>query len=346
MLHFDSDYMAGAHPAIIERLAATNLEMTPGYGTDSYTENACALLSDATGNHLSSVYLLIGGTQTNSTVIGALLRGPEAVIAPDTGHISIHEAGAIEATGHKVLTIPSDKGKITAAQIEQYMKDFNADDTWEHMAIPAMVYISFPTEFGTLYSLGELEAIADTCRRFSLKLYLDGARLAYGLASKWCDVTIKDLGRLCDAFYVGGTKAGTLFGEAVVIKHPDYAPHFFTHIKRSGALLAKGRLLGLQFETMFASGFKLFLECGRTGVERALALRAAFEAKGFQPAIDSPTNQQFFTLPNAVIDKIAKSATFEYWGPRGKESSTVRFVTSWATKEEDIASLAKVIPIA
>ena len=344
MLHFDSDYMAGAHPRIIERLAATNLEETPGYGTDKYTENACALLADATGNHLSAVHLLMGGTQTNATVIGAMLRGPEAVISPDTGHISVHEAGAIEATGHKVLTLPAKEGKITADQIEHYMTDFNADDTWEHMSIPAMVYISYPTEYGTVYSLKELEAISDVCRRFSLKLYLDGARLAYGLACNGCDVTIKDLGRLCDAFYIGGTKAGTLFGEAVVINHREYAPHFFTHIKRSGALLAKGRLLGLQFETMFADGFKLYLECGRTGVERAMELRAAFESKGYKPAIDSPTNQQFFTLPNTVIDEIAKSATFEYWGPRGKESSTVRFVTSWATTEEAVTQLAALIP--
>jgi len=341
MLHFDSDYMAGAHPRIMERLMETNLELTPGYGTDIYTQNACALIQEALGNHFAEIHFLAGGTQANATVIGGILRGPEAVIAVDSGHINVHEAGAIEATGHKVITIPGKEGKMMASDLEDYLSSFFADDTWQHMAIPAMVYITFPTEFGTIYTLEELEAISNVCKRYSLKLYLDGARLGYGLAARNNNVTIKDISRLCDAFYIGGTKVGTLFGEAVVLKHKELAPNFFSYIKRSGALLAKGRLAGIQFETMFTDG--LYMECGRNGVERAQELRAAFEAKGYKPVIDSPTNQQFFCLPNELIDRLMKDASFEYWGPRGKESSEVRFVASWATAKEDIEQLAALL---
>ncbi|MBR4782934.1 MAG: low specificity L-threonine aldolase [Bacteroidaceae bacterium] len=344
MLHFDSDYMEGAHPAIMERLLQTNLEQTPGYETDIYSNSVREMVRTAVGNHFADVHLLVGGTQANATVINALLRGAEAVIAADTGHINVHEAGAIEATGHKVITLPGKLGKLDAGDLESCLHDFYEDDTWMHMSLPAMVYISFPTEYGTLYTLKELEAISDVCHRYSIKLYMDGARMGYGLAAKGCDITIKDIYRLCDAFYIGGTKVGALFGEAVVLKNKDLAPHFYTDIKRSGAMLAKGRLLGLQFETLFVDNFKLYMECGRNAVDRAMELRAAFESKGYEPAIDSPTNQQFFALPNAVIDQLAESATFEYWGPRGAESSTVRFVTSWATKPEDIAALAAVIP--
>lgn len=344
MVHFDSDYMEGAHPAIMQRLCETNLEKTPGYGTDRFSTRARELVREAVGNHFAAVHFLVGGTQTNATVVSALLWGAEAVIAADTGHINVHEAGAIEGTGHKIITVPGKDGKITAEQVEECLHGFYDDETWMHMAIPSMVYISYPTEFGTLYSLKELEAISDVCRRFSVKLYVDGARLGYGLASKECDITIKDLYRLCDAFYIGGTKVGTLIGEAVVLKNKDLNPHFSTDIKRGGAMLAKGRLLGLQFETMFADNFKLYLECGRNGVDRALELRAAFEAKGWKPCVDSPTNQQFFQLPNTVIDKLTEYATFELWGPRGNEQSTVRFVTNWATKPEEIAELAAAIP--
>jgi threonine aldolase len=344
MLHFDSDYMEGAAPAIMERLCNTNLEQTPGYGTDKYSNNARQLVRSAVGNHFADVHFLVGGTQTNASIIGALLRGAEAVVAAETGHISVHEAGAVEATGHKVITLPGKEGKLEADKLESYLHDFYEDDTWQHMALPALVYISFPTEFGTVYSLKELEAISSVCHRYSVKLFADGARLGYALAAKGCDVTIKDLYRLCDAFYIGGTKVGAMFGEVLVLKNKDLAPHFYTDSKRFGAMLAKGRLLGLQFETLFADDFKLYKECGRNGVEKAMELRAAFEAKGYRPAIDSHTNQQFFTLPNTVIDTIAKGATFEYWGPRGAESSTVRFVTNWATTSEAVAQLAALIP--
>jgi len=341
MLHFDSDYMEGAHPKVMERLLNTNLEQTPGYGSDTYTQRAKALIREAIGNPDADIHFLVGGTQTNAAVIGGLLRGSEAVIASDNGHINVHEAGAIEATGHKVIALPGSEGKITADQIDHYLTAFFADDTWEHMAIPALVYLSFPTEFGTLYSLAELEAIAAVCRKHSVKLFIDGARLGYGLAARGNDVTLKDLARLCDVFYIGGTKVGTMFGEAVVLRSKELVPHFFSYIKRSGALLAKGRLLGLQFETMFTDN--LYLECGRNGVERAMELKSVFEQAGYRTAVESSTNQQFFTLPNTLIDKLMEHMTFEYWGPRGTESSTVRFVTNWATGAETISKLKSLL---
>lgn len=344
MIRFDSDYMEGAHPRIMERLAQTNLEQTPGYGTDPYCENARARIKAELGNHFADIHFLMGGTQTNTTLIGALLRGSEAVIAVQSAHIGVHEAGAIEATGHKVITLPSENGKLCASALEDYLTEFFKDDTWRHMAIPALVYLSFPTELGTIYTLKELEAIVSVCKRYSLKLYIDGARLAYGLAAKGNDVTLKDLARLCDAFYIGGTKVGTLFGEALVLKSRSLIPNFFSYIKRSGAMLAKGRLLGVQFETMFTDG--LYLECGRIGVQMAMELKAAFVAAGFAPVIDSPTNQQFLELPNTLIDKLKEHASFEYWGARGKESSTVRFVTGWATTKESISELKSLLATA
>lgn len=341
MLHFDSDYMEGAHPRILERLCQTNLDQNSGYGTDSHTERAKELIRAHLGNEAADIHFLVGGTQTNATVIGAVLHGADAVLTVDTGHINVHEAGAIEATGHKVITLPGKDGKLAAADLEDYLRGFHSDETWQHMSIPAMVYISFPTEYGTLYSLRELEDISDVCKRYSLKLYMDGARLGYGLVAKGNDVSIKDIARLCDAFYIGGTKVGALFGEAVVLRNDKLIPHFFSYVKRIGAMLAKGRLLGIQFETMFTDG--LYYECARIGVERAMALRAAFEAKGYKPLIDSPTNQQFFELPNREIEHLQKYATFELWGPRGQESSVARFVTNWATTENAIEQLAAVI---
>ena len=333
--------MEGAHPRILERLCQTNLDQNSGYGTDPHTERAKELIRAHLGNEAADIHFLVGGTQTNATVIGAVLHGADAVLTVDTGHINVHEAGAIEATGHKVITLPGKDGKLDAADLEEYLRAFHSDENWQHMSIPAMVYISFPTEYGTIYSLRELEALSDVCKRYSLKLYMDGARLGYGLVAKGNDVSIKDIARLCDAFYIGGTKVGALFGEAVVLKNDKLIPHFFSYVKRIGAMLAKGRLLGIQFETMFTDG--LYYECARIGVERAMALRAAFEAKGYKPLIDSPTNQQFFELPNREIEHLQKYATFELWGPRGKESSVARFVTNWATTEDAIEQLAAVI---
>lgn len=337
MLHFDTDYMEGAHPDIMAALAATNLEQTAGYGSDCHTLRAEKLILRACGLTEGHVHFLVGGTQTNATVIDALLGRCDGVVACDTAHINVHEAGAIEATGHKVITLPAHDGKLRAEDVERYVSDYRRDDTCDHIVRPAMVYISHPTELGTVYSLAELEALSSVCRRLGLPLYLDGARLAYGLAAEGTDVSLKDVARLCDVFYIGGTKCGCLFGEAVVATRAGLLPRFLPLTKLHGALLAKGRLLGVQFETLFAS--TLYQDLGRRAVSLALKIRRAFEAGGYAPVVQSPTNQQFFRLPNAVIDRLQQAASFELWGPRGETETVVRFVTSWATREEDVDAL-------
>lgn len=336
MLHFDCDYMEGAHPEVMRRLMETNLEQTPGYGNDRYTGNAKKLILEACGldGKTGKVFLLVGGTQTNATVIDGLLARHEGVLAADTAHINVHEAGAIESTGHKVLALPSYNGKVKAADIEKYIKDFYADESHMHMVTPGMVYISHPTELGTLYSFSELEAISRVCRKAGIPLYLDGARLGYGLAADGTDVTLKDVARLCDVFYIGGTKIGTLFGEAVVVTRPDLLKNFIPLVKQHGALLAKGRLLGVQFETLFTDG--LYMEISRHAVNLAMKLKKAFTDNGYRLFIDSPTNQQFVYLPNEEIDRLRKIASFELWGPRKDKETPVRFVTNWATREEDV----------
>ena len=336
MLHFDCDYMEGAHPEVMRRLMETNLEQTPGYGNDRYTGNAKKLILEACGldGKTGTVFLLVGGTQTNATVIDGLLARHEGVLAADTAHINVHEAGAIESTGHKVLALPSYDGKVKAADIEKYIKDFYADESHMHMVTPGMLYISHPTELGTLYSFSELEAISRVCRKAGIPLYLDGARLGYGLAADGTDVTLKDVARLCDVFYIGGTKIGTLFGEAVVVTRPDLLRNFTPLVKQHGALLAKGRLLGVQFETLFTDG--LYMEISRHAVNMAMKLKKAFTDNGYRLFIDSPTNQQFVYLPNEEIDRLRKIASFELWGSRKDKETPVRMVTSWATREEDV----------
>ena len=337
MLHFDTDYMEGAHPEVMHRLLETNLEQTPGYGVDAYTAHAKELIRQVCGQPDAAVHFLVGGTQTNATVIDALLRHHEGVLAAETAHINVHEAGAIEATGHKVLTLPAHDGKVRADEVETYIRQFYRDETYEHMVAPGMLYISYPTEYGTLYTLNELEALSRVCREADIPLYMDGARLGYGLAAEGTNVTLPDIARLCDVFYIGGTKVGALFGEAVVVSNPSRLPHFFSLVKQHGALLAKGRLLGVQFETLFANG--LYLRIGAHAVRLAQKLKRAFVAKGYRLHLDSPTNQQFVCLPNDVLDRLARKASFELWGPRGEWESVVRFVTSWATREEDIDKL-------
>ena len=337
MLHFDCDYMEGAHPEVMRRLLETNLEQTPGYGCDPHTERARELIRQACGAPQAEVHFLVGGTQTNATVIDGLLRRHEGVLAAESGHINVHEAGAIEAAGHKVLTLPSHEGKIRAEEVDRWIEEFYRDETWPHMVAPGMLYLSHPTEFGTLYTLSEMEAIHAVCQRYSIPLYLDGARLSYALASEENTLTLRDIARLCEVFYIGGTKTGLLFGEAVVITRPELLPHFFTLVKQHGALLAKGRLLGVQFETLFTE--ELYLRIARQAISTARRLKEALLAKGYRLHIDSPTNQQFFVLPNREIDRLSQYATFELWGPRGKEESVVRFVTSWATTDEQIDAL-------
>ena len=341
MLHFDTDYMAGAHPEVLQRLVDTNHLQTVGYGGDEFTKHAAELIKAACGKPDARVYFLTGGTQTNATVIDGILAKHQGVLAAESGHISVHEAGAIEASGHKILTLPQHEGKLWASELKEYIENFYSDDTYEHMVAPGMLYISYPTEYGTIYSLDELKEISNICHKAEIPLYIDGARLAYGLAAENNDVTLKDIANLCDVFYIGGTKVGALFGEAVVITNPTLLHHFFPLIKQHGALLAKGRLLGVQFEALFESN--LYEEIGADVVTKAIRIRNIFLSRGFKTVVNSPTNQQFIYLPNDIMDKLAKEVSFELWGPRGKEYTTVRFVTGWATKASDIDLLESIL---
>ena len=337
MQHFDSDYMEGAHPLILEALVRTNLEKTAGYGTDPYCASAREKILAACGVEDGEVHLLIGGTQTNATVIKALLRPYEGVIAATTGHIALHEAGAIEASGHKVLTIPSVDGKISAEAVDEYIKAFRADEAWDHMVWPGMVYVSQPTEYGTLYSKAELEALSEVCHKWEIPLFVDGARLGYALASPSSDVALRDLARLCDVFYIGGTKCGAMFGEAVVIPRKGLIPHFFTTIKQQGALLAKGRMLGIQFDTLFTDD--LYINIARQAVSEASRLREAFRAKGYEIYAESPTNQVFVALSAEQEAHLRTLTTFSEWERTADGRLVVRLATSWATKSEDIDEL-------
>jgi threonine aldolase len=331
--------MAGTHQEILERLVATNYEETVGYGCDEYTEKAVELIKKACGKENARVHFLVGGTQTNSTVIDGLLARHEGVLAAESGHINVHESGAIESCGHKVLTLPQYDGKVKAEDVEKYISNFYADDTYLHMVAPGMVYISFPTEYGAIYSKKELEDLQSVCRKWEIPLYIDGARLGYGLAAENSDLTLKDIANLCDVFYIGGTKLGALFGEAVVVCNDSLLKNFFPLIKQHGALLAKGRLLAIQFETLFSNN--LYERVSKHAVEMAMKIKQAFIEKGYMPIVNSTTNQQFFRLPNQVVDKLSENVGFEYWGARGEKESEVRFVTSWATKQEDVELLIK-----
>ncbi|MBR3589541.1 MAG: aminotransferase class V-fold PLP-dependent enzyme [Alistipes sp.] len=341
MIHFDSDYMAGAHPEILEALVRTNLEHTAGYGNDPYTAEAKALIRKAVGVEDAQVFFLVGGTQTNATVIDGILARHEGVVAADSGHIAVHESGAIEASGHKVLTLPHHEGKLRAEEVERYIEDFYADETYPHMVAPGMVYISQPTEYGTIYSLAELEALGAVCRKHAIPLYIDGARLGYGLKAEGADFTLRDVARIADVFYIGGTKVGALFGEAVVVTNPKLLRNLFPLVKQHGALLAKGRLLGLQFGVLFRNG--LYERIGEKAVKHAITIRESFRKAGYEVVIESPTNQQFLRLPNEVIDRLRQDMSFDYWGSRGEKESIVRFVTSWATTDEDIARLQELV---
>lgn len=337
MIYFDTDYMAGAHPKVMERLMQTNAEQTSGYGSDVYTARAKELIKQACEAPDARVYFLVGGTQTNATVIDGILEHHEGVLAAESGHINVHESGAIEATGHKILTLPSYQGKIRADDVRNYIREFYSDDTYEHMVAPGMLYISFPTEYGTLYSLNELEDISAACHEAGIPLFIDGARLGYGLAAEVNDITLADIARLSDVFYIGGTKVGALFGEAVVITSQDILKHPVPLIKQHGALLAKGRLLGVQFETLFTDN--LYHDISREVVSKAIRLKKAFMEAGYDSVVDSPTNQQFFRLPNEVIDRLKENVSFEMWGPRGENESIVRFVTGWTTTDYEIDEL-------
>lgn len=339
-LHFDSDYMRGAHPEVLKALVETNAEQTVGYGLDPYSVGAKRLIREQCAAPSASVWLLVGGTQTNATVIDAVVGRYQGVIAADTAHINVHEAGAVEAAGHKVIVLSGTDGKLRAEQVQEYLQAFYADETHDHMSGPGMIYISFPTEIGTIYTREELKALHDVAREYHIRLYIDGARLAYGLAAS-PDLTLAEIAEYADVFYIGGTKEGCLLGEAVVAKEGVLPSYMFSLIKAHGALLAKGRILGVQFEALMRGN--LLQRIGENGVQTARLLRDVFVNRGFYPFIDSPTNQQFFRLPNTLIDALMEHATFEYWGPRGTTESEVRFVTDWGTRPEDIQLLATLV---
>lgn len=340
MIRFDSDYTEGCHPRVLDALVRTNMEQTPGYGLDGHCERARALIRSACAAPEADVHFLVGGTQTNATVIAAALRPWQGVLSPDTGHINCHETGAIEAGGHKVLTLPHDNGKITAEQLRRAIDALRADGNYEHIVQPGMVYISQPTEYGTLYTKAELEAISAVCRERDLPLMLDGARLAYALAADET-LMLADYARCCDVFTVGGTKCGLLFGEAVVITRQSLKPDFRNLIKQRGGMLAKGRLLGVQFETMFEDG--LYLECGRRGVDEARRIRGALLARGLDLAFDSPTNQIFVLLTPAQRDQLQRDFAVGCWDTTGGERDAYRLCTSWATKPEAVDGLLAAI---
>ncbi len=340
-LPFASDYQEGAHPAILKRLCDTNLMSTPGYGTDEFCEDARARIRAACACPEAAVYFLIGGTQMNATVIDAFLRSYEGVIAAKSGHISVHEAGAIEFGGHKVLEIEETFGKLSAKSIDQWCSTFYSDGNHEHMIAPGMVYLSQPTEYGTLYSLKELTAIREVCDRHHLKLYIDGARLAYALACPENDVTLADLARLTDAFYIGGTKCGCLFGEALVVPKPEALPHFFTIMKQHGALLAKGRLLGIQFGTLFTDD--LYQSIGKTALDAADRIREVLRTNGYTFAIDSPTNQIFIILENEMLERLSQTVEYSFWEAYDETHTVIRLATSWATTDEDVEALTALL---
>lgn len=340
MIYLNSDYTAGAHPEVMNRLLETNNLHTAGYGDDDFTRKARTLILRECGIPNGEVFFMVGGTQTNSVVIDRLLGRNDGVLAADTSHIEVHEAGAIEFAGHKILRLPGNEGKLNAFDIDSYISEFYNDATNPHMVRPALVYISLPTELGTLYTKWELEQIHAVCCKWDIPLYIDGARMAYALAAS-PDLSLREISQLCDAFYIGGTKCGALFGEAVVTSRPELFQRFFSLMKMHGALLAKGRLLGVQFEALFEGD--LYYRIGREAVRHALRLKEIFSSLGFKPFIDSPTNQQFFTLPNDVINRLREEVSFDLWGSPGEMESTVRFVTDWTTTGSDIASLESIL---
>ncbi|HEL2054660.1 TPA: amino acid lyase [Streptococcus suis] len=338
MLHFENDYNKGAHPALLEALVASNQEGLSGYGTDKYTESAIKKIRLATDCPHAQVTFLAGGTQTNQIVISSMLASYEGVIAADTGHIAVHEAGAIEFTGHKVLALPHTDGKLVASEVENYISDFYADANHAHMVHPGMVYISHPTEYGTLYSKTELEDLSKVCQQHNIPLFLDGARLGYGLAARDTDLDLKTIAELTDVFYIGGTKLGALMGEALVFTKNNQPKNFVSIVKHHGALLAKGRVTGVQFDCLFTDD--LYLELGRHAIAMAEQLTQILEEKGFQFYLKSPTNQQFVIVKNEELARLTEAGiAYGFWEKYDDSHSIIRFATSWSTSQADIDAL-------
>lgn len=341
MLYFENDYSEGAHPEILSRLVETNFIKQTGYGSDTFTESAKAKIKAEIKCPEAEIYFLTGGTQTNKVVISSLIRSYEGVISACSGHISLHEAGAIESTGHKVITTAHRDGKIIPEVLKKELEIFYEDETHLHMVQPGMVYISHPTEYGTLYSKEELSLLYSICKEYDLPLFMDGARLGYALASDESDLTLADIAKYTDVFYIGGTKVGALCGEAVVFTKNNCPDFFLTHIKQSGALLAKGRLNGVQFDTLFTDG--LYLTISRHAIECAEKLKEIFREKNYPFFIDSPTNQIFIILENGHLKRLSENVRFSYWEKYDEDHTVVRFATSWATDYKDIEALKELL---
>lgn len=337
MPDFTNDYSRGAHEKILQRLIEINGESLPGYGSDPYSESAKQKIKESCRYPDAEIFFLSGGTQTNQAVIASLLHRHEGVIAPETGHIGTHEAGAVEYTGHKVLALPAKEGKLSAVTLEAYLTRFYSDENREHTVFPGMVYLSHPTEYGTLYSKSELKRLSEICVKAKIPLYVDGARLGYGLSCPQTDVTLADLAKYCDVFYIGGTKVGALCGEAVVFTKKNTPPHFMTLMKQHGALLAKGWLLGIQFDVLFTDG--LYFKIAKHAIDMADRLRAAFREKNYTFYADSPTNQIFITLENDQLRRLREKVSFSFWEQLDENRTVVRFATSWATEENEVDEL-------
>lgn len=340
-LFFVNDYGEGAHPKVLEKLMETNMLHLPGYGTDGLCEGAKEKIRAACDCPDAEIFFISGGTQTNVIVISSMLQSYEGVISAVTGHIHGHEAGAIEHLGRKVLALPQHEGKICACELKAYLETFYADANHEHMVFPGMVYISHPTEYGTLYTKEELTAISDVCRAYEIPLFMDGARMGYGLMSYQTDVTLANIAKLCDVFYIGGTKVGALCGEAVVFTKKNMPKHFLTIVKQNGALLAKGRLMGAQFDALFTDN--LYFDISRHAIDMAEELKKVFREKGYRFFIDSPTNQQFIVLENGKMQELGEKVDFSFWEKLDENHTVVRFAASWATKKEDIDKLAQLL---
>lgn len=341
MIRFDSDYVEGAHPLILEKLMETNMEQTIGYGEDSYCSKAAETIRELCSAPKADVHFLVGGTQTNVTVITAALRPHQGVITAGTGHIQVHETGAVEAYGHKIIVLDSENGKLCAQQVEAAVDSHYLSESREHMVQPKMVYISNPTELGTIYKKNELSELSRICKKYGLFLFLDGARLGYGLCCKENELELRDLTEYCDTFYIGGTKNGALFGEALVIVNERLKEDFRYQIKQKGGLLAKGRLLGIQFLTLFQDG--LYFKMAEHAIVLAEYLQQSLAEMGILFYVNSPTNQQFPILPNEVVAKLGKSFTFSFEAKVSESHSAVRFCTSWATKRENVTALIEAL---
>ena len=337
MLYFENDYCEGAHPAILQKLVETNFEKVSGYGTDPYCASAREKIRAACGAPDADVWFISGGTQSNAIVIASMLRRWEGVLAASTGHVAAHEAGAIEFTGHKVIGLPHTNGKLDAGTVEDWCRTFYADGNVDHLVFPGMVYISHPSEYGTLYTKAELEALSAVCHKYHMPLFMDGARLGYGLAAEGTDVTLADVARLTDVFYIGGTKCGALCGEAVVFTHGNMPKQFVTMVKRRGAMIAKGRLNALQFDALFTDG--LYEKICAPAVKLAIKLRDGLKAKGYRFALESPTNQQFIIVENSRLPELQSKVVYSFIEKYDAEHTVIRLATSWVTTEEQVDEL-------